>query len=139
MMCSQTLSMVHGISGMRITCAAPDTPECSAMKPAWRPITSSTMTRSWLSAVVCSLSMASSAVFTAVSKPNVVIVPLTSLSIVFGTPTMRMPFSYSCWAMASDPSPPMVMSASMPSLRAFSISSPERSTSACVPSGWSTG
>jgi hypothetical protein len=35
--------------------------------------------------------MASSAVFTAVSKPNVVTVPLTSLSIVFGTQTIFIP------------------------------------------------
>ena len=54
-------------------------------------MTSITITRSWLSAVVCSLSIASSAVFTAVSKPNVVTVPLTSLSIVFGTPTIFIP------------------------------------------------
>ena len=61
---------------MRMTSAVPASPECSAMKPASRPITSITITRSWLSAVVCSLSIASSAVLTAVSKPNVVIVPL---------------------------------------------------------------
>jgi hypothetical protein len=49
------------------------------------------MTRSWLSAVVPG-SIASSAVFTAVSKPNVVMVPETSLSIVFGTPTIFCSF-----------------------------------------------
>src|SRR3972149_6273737 len=76
---------------MRIACAAPATPECSAMNPAWRPIPSITMTRSWLSAVVCSLSIASIAVLTAVSNPNEVIVPLTSLSIVFGTHPTRSP------------------------------------------------
>jgi len=68
--------------------------------------------------VVCSLSIASSAVFTAVSKPNVVIVPLTSLSIVFGTQTILMPRSQSWLAMLIDPSPPIEMSESMPSLRA---------------------
>ena len=99
------------------------------MNPASRPITSITMTRSWLSAVVCSLSIASSAVLTAVSKPNVVTVPLTSLSIVFGTPTIFMPLAHSLLAMSREPSPPMEMIASMPSFRAFSISSSERSKS----------
>jgi hypothetical protein len=56
-------------------------------------MTSMTSTRSWLSAVVCSLSIASIAVCTAVSNPNVVIVPLTSLSIVFGTPMILHPRS----------------------------------------------
>ena len=37
-----------------------------AIQPACRPITSTTMTRSWLSAVVCSRSMASVAICTAV-------------------------------------------------------------------------
>jgi hypothetical protein len=73
--------------------------------------------------------MASIAVLTAVSKPNVVIVPLTSLSIVFGTQTIRIPFSTSFCAMVSDPSPPIEIIASMPSCRARSISSPERSIS----------
>ena len=67
--------------------------------------------------------------FTAVSKPNVVIVPLTSLSIVFGTPTIFTPFSNSRCAIASDPSPPIVRIASIPSSLARSISSSERSTS----------
>ena len=124
---------------MRITSAVPASPACSAMNPALRPITSRTMTRSWLSAVVCSLSIASSAVFTAVSKPNVVIVPLTSLSIVFGTQTIFIPRSQSWWAMLIDPSPPMEMTASMPSFRAFSISSPDRSFSTNVPSGIAIG
>src|SRR5439155_9980 len=79
---SQTLSMSKGISGIRITSADPAIPELSAMKPALRPITSTTITRSWLSAVECSLSIASVAVETAVSKPNVATVPPTSLSIV---------------------------------------------------------
>ena len=73
--------------------------------------------------------MASSAVFTAVSKPKVVTVPLTSLSIVFGTPTIFIPLAHSLFAMSSDPSPPIEITASMPSLRAFSISSSERSNS----------
>jgi hypothetical protein len=112
-----------------MTSAVAASPEWSAMKPAERPITSITMTRSWLSAVVCSLSIASIAVFTAVSKPKVVTVPLTSLSIVFGTPTMHIPLSTSRCAMSSEPSPPIVMIASMPCRRALSISSSERSIS----------
>ena len=41
------------------------------MWPAWRPITSQTMTRLWASAVEWSRSMASVAMVTAVSKPKV--------------------------------------------------------------------
>jgi hypothetical protein len=41
--------------------------------------------------------------------------------------------------MASEPSPPIVMIASMPSRRAFSSSSSERSTSTNEPSGWRIG
>ena len=92
------------------------------MNPESRPITSITITRSCDSAVVWSLSIASSAVFTAVSKPNVVIVPLTSLSIVFGTPTIFMPLSQSSLAIVSEPSPPIEMSASIPNAAAFSMS-----------------
>ncbi len=92
-------------------------------------MTSSTITRSWLSAVVCSLSIASSAVLTAVSNPNVATVPDTSLSIVFGTPTMRTPISNNLCAIASEPSPPIAMNAWMPRLRALSINSALRSTS----------
>ena len=51
--------------------APPAIPACSAIHPAWRPITSTISTRWWLSAVVCSRSMASVAMLTAVSKPNV--------------------------------------------------------------------
>src|SRR6185312_11476076 len=119
MILSQTFRMSYGISGMRITSAVPATPACRAMNPASRPITSITITRSCDSAVVCSLSIASSAVLTAVSNPKVVIVPLTSLSIVFGTPTIFIPLSQSSLAMVSDPSPPIETSASMPSRRAF--------------------
>jgi hypothetical protein len=98
------------------------------MKPASRPITSHTMMRSWLSAVVCSLSSASTTVLTAVSKPNELIVQGTSLSIVLGTQTTCIPFSTSCLAMRSEPSPPMLTIASMPRARARSTSSSERST-----------
>ena len=109
------------------------------MKPACRPITSSTSTRSWLSAVVCSLSIASIAVFTAVSKPKVVTVPLTSLSIVLGTPTIFIPFSHNCCAIAREPSPPIAIMAPMPSLAALAISSSLRSISTKLPSGCCLG
>ena len=49
------------------------------------------MTRLWDSAVVCSRSMASVAMLTAVSKPKVKSVPLRSLSMVLGTATTGMP------------------------------------------------
>ena len=61
--------------------------EWQAIQPAWRPITSTTITRLCDSAVVCRRSIASVAICTAVSKPNVKSVPARSLSIVFGTPT----------------------------------------------------
>ena len=62
-----------------------------AIQPAWRPITSTTITRLWDSAVVCRRSIASVAICTAVWKPNVKSVPPRSLSIVFGTPTTWTP------------------------------------------------
>ena len=61
-------------------------PLYTAIQPAWRPITSTTITRLWDSAVVCRRSIASVAICTAVWKPNVKSVPARSLSIVFGTP-----------------------------------------------------
>ena len=78
--------MSKGRSGIRITSAPPASPECSAIQPAWRPITSTIITRLCDSAVVCRRSMASVAICTAVSKPKVMSVPARSLSIVFGTP-----------------------------------------------------
>ncbi len=71
--------------------APPARPEYVAIQPACRPITSTTITRSWLSAVVCKRSIASVAICTAVWKPNVKSVAERSLSIVFGTPTTRIP------------------------------------------------
>ena len=73
--------------------APPASPEYVAIQPAWRPITSTTITRSWLSAVVCRRSIASVAICTAVWNPNVKSVAERSLSIVFGTPTTRTPSS----------------------------------------------
>ena len=63
--------MSNGRSGMRITFAPPAMPACRAIQPAWRPITSTISARWWLSAVVCSRSIASMAMLTAVSKPKV--------------------------------------------------------------------
>ena len=76
-----------------MTLAPPAMPECRAIQPACRPITSTTRTRWWDSAVVCSRSMASVAMFTAVSKPKVKSVASRSLSMVLGTPTTRTPSS----------------------------------------------
>ena len=71
--------------------APPDTPACSEIQPAYRPMTSTTMIRRCAAAVVCSRSRASLANDTAVSNPKQFTVPTMSLSIVFGTPTMGMP------------------------------------------------
>ena len=65
------------------------------------------MTRSWLSAVECSLSIASVAVLTAVSKPKVRCVPLTSLSMVLGTQTTGSPLRQRSCAICRLPSPPI--------------------------------
>jgi hypothetical protein len=88
-------------------------PAQTAMCPAWRPITSTTITRSCDSAVVWSRSMASTQICTAVSKPKVSSVADRSLSIVFGTPTMATPSPASLLATPSVSSPPMATSASM--------------------------
>ena len=88
---AHTSSMSNGSSGTRMMSAPPARPQYVAIQPAWRPITSTTITRSWLSAVVCSRSIASVAICTAVSKPNVKSVAERSLSIVFGTPTTCTP------------------------------------------------
>src|SRR5439155_20690818 len=76
---------------MRITCAPPAMPASSAIQPASRPMTSTTMMRWCDSAVVWILSTASVAVASAVSNPNVTSVAERSLSMVFGTPTSFIP------------------------------------------------
>ena len=103
-----TSSMSKGRSGMRITSAPPARPECRAIQPAWRPMTSTTRIRLWLSAVVCRRSMASVATCTAVSKPKVTSVPPRSLSIVFGTPTTGRPCSACSRAAAPSVSSPPI-------------------------------
>ena len=79
--------------------------------------------------------MQSDAKLTAVSKPNVDIVLSRSLSIVLGTPMTRSPASCRRLAIDIDPSPPTVISASMPCFRNSATSSSVRSTSDQVPSG----
>src|SRR5438552_3862102 len=126
-MASATLSKSNGISGIRITSAPPAIPPCSAIQPACRPITSTTMARLWLVAVVWRRSSASITAATAESKPKVMAVASRSLSIVFGTPTQLIPASCNCKAVVIEPSPPTMMSAStcasFRTLRAFSITS----------------
>ena len=79
-------------------------------------MTSQTMTRSCASAVVCSRSMASVAIWTAVWKPKLTSVAFTSLSMVFGTPTRGTWFSlYSSAPRRKVPSPPITTRASIPS------------------------
>ena len=90
-----------------------------AIQPACRPMTSTIITRLCDSAVVCSLSMASIAIWTAVSKPNVMSVPARSLSIVFGTPITGS--SWSPFRRAAAPSvssPPIAIRPSIPRRRA---------------------
>ncbi len=77
-------------------------------------MTSTTMTRLCDSAVVCSRSIASVAICTAVWKPNVKSVPARSLSIVLGTPTTFTPASARRRATPSVSSPPIGISASIP-------------------------
>src|SRR5438132_4712168 len=111
MMCSQTRSMSMGFSGMRITSAPPAMPECVAIQPACRPITSQTITRLCDSAVECSRSMASVAICTAVLKPKVRSVPERSLSMVLGIPTTFTPIWWSLVATPRVSSPPMATTA----------------------------
>src|SRR5579875_912804 len=113
-MSRQTSSMSNGSSGMRITSAPPASPECRAIQPAWRPITSTTRIRWWLSAVVCSRSIASVAICSAVSKPKVWSVAPRSLSIVLGTPITGTPAAWSLWAAPRVSSPPIAISPSSP-------------------------
>ena len=96
-----------------MTSPPPAIPAWSAIHPACRPITSTTITRWCDSAVVWSRSIASVATWSAVSKPNVASVAPRSLSIVFGTPTTFTPCS--AWSAAAAPSvssPPIAISPS---------------------------
>src|SRR5579871_1160003 len=110
----QISSMSKGTSGTSTAAAPPAMPAYVAIHPAWRPITSHTITRSWDSAVVCSRSMASTQICTAVLNPNVTSVADRSLSIVFGAPTTLTPSSQSLLATPRVSSPPMAINASTP-------------------------
>ena len=79
-------------------------------------MTSTSSTRWWDSAVVCSRSIISVAMLTAVSKPNVRSVSSMSLSIVLGIPTTGTPACDSRCAAVSVPSPPIGMRTSIPCL-----------------------
>ncbi len=68
--CAVTSSRSKGCSGMRMASAPPAMPAYRAIQPALRPITSTSITRLWLSAVLCSRSMASVAICTAVWNPK---------------------------------------------------------------------
>ena len=100
-----------------MTSAPPAIPEYAAIQPAWRPMTSTMITRLCDSAVVCRRSIASVAICTAVWKPNVKSVPARSLSIVFGTPTTGIPSSTSLRATPSVSSPPIGIRALRPRAR----------------------
>ncbi len=108
-------------------------PLATASQPAWRPMTSTTITRSCDSAVVCSRSIASLAIETAVSKPKVWSVAARSLSIVFGTPTTGRPCS-TCRRAAtpSVSSPPIAISPSSCSNERCTAASPPSSLNGFV-------
>ena len=72
-MSSQQRSTVTGRSGVRMTSAPPAMPAMTAIQPAWRPMTSQTITRSWDSAVECRRSMASVAIETRGVEPERVV------------------------------------------------------------------
>ena len=130
---SQTSSMSNGRSGISTTVAPPAMPAWVAIHPLWRPMTSTTITRSWLSAVVCSRSIASVAIWTAVLNPNVTSVPSMSLSIVLGTPTIGRPCSvWSLQATLSDPLPPTTINPSRPMSRSDDAT-------ISTPCAWSNG
>ena len=81
-----------------------------AIQPHFRPMTSTTKMRSSDVAVSLILSRASRATLTAVSAPMALSTPVTSLSIVAGTPTTGKPCrSARTRAPASEPLPPMTM------------------------------
>jgi hypothetical protein len=108
------MSRSNGISGMRMMSEPEATPAWRASQPAFRPMTSTTMTRWCEAAVVWTRSRASVATATADWKPKVMSEPQRSLSIVLGTPMQLMPRSANGFAADIVPSPPTTMSASRP-------------------------
>ena len=103
------------VSGINIFSAPVAIPLCSAIYPASRPITSTTNKRSCASAVSLILSIASTAVLTAVSNPIVKSLPAISLSIVPGIPIQGMSNSLlNFCAPLKLPSPPITTMPSIP-------------------------
>ena len=139
MILSQTLSILNGISGIRITSADPEMPLLSAIQPAQRPISSTTITRSWALAVECSLSIASVDVETAVSNPKVMTVLARSLSIVLGTPTTGIPIAAKRLARRREPSPPTAIRTSRPRRLKLERTRPETSRTSTSPTAFLTG
>ncbi len=88
---------------------------------------STTITRWCDSALVCILSIASTALATALSKPKVTSVSMRSLSMVFGTPTKGIPFLHKRLAMERLPSPPIHTNASRSHLLMFPRATSDRS------------
>lgn len=120
--------------------SAPDaTPAIKASQPQWRPMTSTTKAREWENAVELMLSMASQIRWSAVEAPIVRSVILMSLSIDPTRPTiLRCAYCFACSSVifcaasnsltrsghserktsapVSEPSPPHIANASMPSM-----------------------
>ena len=86
--------------------APPARPAYSVSQPALLPISSTTMQRLWLPAVVCTRSMTSVAMSTAEWKPKVTSVPQMSLSMVLGRPMTFSPSSARRLAVLCVPLPP---------------------------------
>lgn len=126
-------STVVSTSGTSTPSAPPAMAAYTAIQPALRPITSTTITRSCDWAVECRRSSASVTTCTAVSNPKVRSVPTMSLSIVLGTPTTGSP-SRACTSRVISIvcSPPMAITAST---SPRSIASRTRSG----PSSWRNG
>ena len=118
---SHASSTVSGSSGIRITSAPPAIPLTTAIQPVWRPITSRTMTRLCDSAVVCSRSIASVAIETAVSSRTCSPSPRGRCRSSSGRRPPHTPCS--AWRRDATPrvsSPPTATSASIPSRSMFS-------------------
>ena len=101
-------------SGTKISSAPEPTPAFRAMCPTSLPITSTKNNRLWELAVSLILSIASTAVLSAVSYPRVKFVPKISLSIVPGIPIIGKLYSLlKIMPPVKVPSPPISTKASM--------------------------
>ena len=138
MIASAALFISYGISGINAISAPPDIADSKAIQPAYLPITSSTNILLCVSAVVCNLSSASVATDTAVLYPNVMSVHATSLSIVFGTPIVLIPFKNKSLADFCVLSPPRVNTQSNPASFTFLTHWSDKSSYVIVPSSCST-